>query len=78
MFARNSKALKLKYLQSVWLVGGFAANHWLFSQLQERLAPYNVTLNRPDSQTCVHSLAFFAGRHVKRRVVARRQFAMEL
>jgi hypothetical protein len=44
--------------QSVWLVGGFAANHWLFSQLQERLAPYNVAVNRPDSQTCVRSLCF--------------------
>ena len=39
--------------QSVWLVGGFAASPWLFSQLQERLAPLNVTINRPDTQTLV-------------------------
>jgi hypothetical protein len=42
--------------QSVWLVGGFAASPWLFSQLQERLAPLKVTVSRPDSQTLVFYL----------------------
>jgi hypothetical protein len=42
--------------QSVWLVGGFAASPWLFSQLQERLAPLKVTVSRPDSQTSVFGL----------------------
>lgn len=38
-------------VKSVWLVGGFAASPWLFSQLQERLSAYGVTVSRPDSQT---------------------------
>jgi len=42
--------------QSVWLVGGFAASPWLFSQLQERLTPLKVTVSRPDSQTLVFCL----------------------
>ena len=37
----------------MWLVGGFAASPWLFSQLQERLSPLGVTVSRPDSQTSV-------------------------
>lgn len=37
--------------QSVWLVGGFAASPWLFSQLQERLSRYYITVSRPDTQT---------------------------
>lgn len=43
-------------MQSVWLVGGFAASPWLFSQLQERLTPFGVNVNRPDTQTQVPSL----------------------
>ena len=38
-------------VKAVWLVGGFAASPWLFAQLQKRLAPMGVTVNRPDSQT---------------------------
>ncbi|KAJ7067016.1 hypothetical protein C8F01DRAFT_1208286 [Mycena amicta] len=57
---------------SVWLVGGFAANHWLFSQLQERLAPYGVTVNRPDSQTskavCDGAVGFYVDHHVSVRM----------
>ena len=47
--SRTNRTLTI--YKSVWLVGGFAASPWLFSQLQERLAPLNVTINRPDSQT---------------------------
>ena len=46
--------------QSVWLVGGFAASPWLFSQLQERLAPLRVTVSRPDSQTLVYPKILFS------------------
>ncbi|KAH8832713.1 hypothetical protein DL96DRAFT_1459073 [Flagelloscypha sp. PMI_526] len=38
-------------IKSVWLVGGFAASQWLFTQLQERLSPHGVTVKRPDTQT---------------------------
>ncbi|KAJ7030408.1 hypothetical protein C8F04DRAFT_961737 [Mycena alexandri] len=59
-------------IKSVWLVGGFAANHWLFTQLQERLAPYNVTVNRPDSQTskavCDGAVGFYVDHHVSVRM----------
>ncbi|THU90492.1 hypothetical protein K435DRAFT_781211 [Dendrothele bispora CBS 962.96] len=35
-------------LSTVLLVGGFAANEWLFMNLQRELAPLNMTLSRPD------------------------------
>ena len=41
----------LHFRQSVWLVGGFAASPWLFSQLQERLASMKIIVSRPDNQT---------------------------
>ncbi|EIW83972.1 hypothetical protein CONPUDRAFT_50452 [Coniophora puteana RWD-64-598 SS2] len=59
-------------IKSVWLVGGFAASPWLFTQLQERLAPYKVTVNRPDSQTSKAvadgALGFYCDHHVSARV----------
>ncbi|KAF7327661.1 hypothetical protein MKEN_00345500 [Mycena kentingensis (nom. inval.)] len=59
-------------IKSVWLVGGFAANHWLFNQLQERLAPYGVSIHRPDSQTskavCDGSVGFYVDHHVSVRM----------
>jgi hypothetical protein len=44
-------ATRLHSCQSVWLVGGFAASPWLFTQLQERLTPMKITVSRPDNQT---------------------------
>jgi len=35
----------------VWLVGGFAASPWLFTQLRDRLAADGITVFRPDSNT---------------------------
>ncbi|TDL19908.1 hypothetical protein BD410DRAFT_815768 [Rickenella mellea] len=59
-------------VKAVWLVGGFAANPWLFKQLQERLAPLNVTVNRPDTQTSKAvadgAVGFFLDHHVSARV----------
>ncbi|KAJ7170801.1 hypothetical protein C8R43DRAFT_875680 [Mycena crocata] len=59
-------------IKSVWLVGGFAANHWLFSQLQEKLRPYGVAVHRPDSQTskavCDGAVGFYVDHHVSVRM----------
>ena len=32
----------------------------LYRQLQERLATYNITVSRPDTQTCVSSIAYIS------------------
>ncbi|KAI6108131.1 hypothetical protein F5141DRAFT_1120837 [Pisolithus sp. B1] len=59
-------------IKSVWLVGGFAASPWLFSQLQERLAPLKIRVSRPDSQTSKAvadgALGFYCDHHVSARV----------
>ncbi|KAI0342873.1 hypothetical protein BDW22DRAFT_1407386 [Trametopsis cervina] len=59
-------------VKSVWLVGGFAASPWLFSQLQERLKPMGVTVSRPDSQTSKAvadgAIGFYCDHHVSARV----------
>ncbi|KNZ73886.1 Heat shock 70 kDa protein 12A [Termitomyces sp. J132] len=59
-------------IRSVFLVGGYAASPWLFSQLQERLAPFNVTVSRPDSQTSKAvadgAVGFYCDHHVSARM----------
>ncbi|KAL5486031.1 hypothetical protein ACEPAI_7075 [Sanghuangporus weigelae] len=59
-------------VKAVWLVGGFAASPWLFSQLQQRLSPLGVTVNRPDSQTSKAvadgAIGFFCDHHVSARM----------
>ncbi|KAH9944812.1 hypothetical protein B0H21DRAFT_779339 [Amylocystis lapponica] len=59
-------------VKSVWLVGGFAASPWLFSQLQERLAPLHITVSRPDSQTSKAvadgAIGFYCDHHVSARM----------
>ncbi|KAI5116259.1 hypothetical protein M0805_008164, partial [Coniferiporia weirii] len=59
-------------VKAVWLVGGFAASPWLFSQLQVRLAPLGVTVNRPDTQTSKAvadgAIGFFCDHHVSARM----------
>lgn len=59
-------------IKSVWLVGGFAASPWLFTQLQERLAPLKITVSRPDSQTSKAvadgALGFYCDHHVSARM----------
>ncbi|KAG6888221.1 hypothetical protein C0995_009757 [Termitomyces sp. Mi166 len=37
-----------KSINTVFLVGGFAANDWLFSELKDSLEPMGVNLSRPD------------------------------
>ncbi|KAL6307414.1 hypothetical protein BKA93DRAFT_727356 [Sparassis latifolia] len=59
-------------VKSVWLVGGFAASPWLFSQLQERLARMHITVSRPDSQTSKAvadgAIGFYCDHHVSARM----------
>ncbi|KAG1739210.1 uncharacterized protein EDB91DRAFT_1053992 [Suillus paluster] len=59
-------------IKSVWLVGGFAASPWLFTQLQERLAPLKISVSRPDSQTSKAvadgALGFYCDHHVSARM----------
>ncbi|KIJ67005.1 hypothetical protein HYDPIDRAFT_85209 [Hydnomerulius pinastri MD-312] len=59
-------------IKSVWLVGGFAASPWLFSQLVERLAPMKITVSRPDNQTSKAvadgALGFYCDHHVSARM----------
>ncbi|KAI0316059.1 hypothetical protein OF83DRAFT_1060977 [Amylostereum chailletii] len=59
-------------VKSVWLVGGFAASTWLFTQLQERLAPLGVVVSRPDSQTSKAvadgAIGFYCDHHVSTRM----------
>jgi hypothetical protein len=39
--------------QSVFLVGGFARNDWLFSELKSRLQSLRLDLTRPDAHVFV-------------------------
>ncbi|KAF8626102.1 hypothetical protein AX17_006598 [Amanita inopinata Kibby_2008] len=59
-------------IRSVFLVGGYAASPWLFGQLQERLKPYHVSVNRPDSQTSKAvadgAIGFYCDHHVSARM----------
>ncbi|CCM01406.1 uncharacterized protein FIBRA_03457 [Fibroporia radiculosa] len=59
-------------VKSVWLVGGFAASPWLFSQLQEMLLPFHVTVSRPDTQTSKAvadgAIGFYCDHHVSARM----------
>ncbi|EIW80615.1 hypothetical protein CONPUDRAFT_125441 [Coniophora puteana RWD-64-598 SS2] len=48
---QKQRQASTKEISFVFLVGGFAASDYLFSQLQSRLAPTGVTLSRPDSHT---------------------------
>ncbi|KAF9445268.1 hypothetical protein P691DRAFT_675969 [Macrolepiota fuliginosa MF-IS2] len=59
-------------IRSVFLVGGYAASPWLFSQLQERLTPYKVVVSRPDTQTSKAvadgAIGFYCDHHVSARM----------
>ncbi|THV07338.1 hypothetical protein K435DRAFT_815567 [Dendrothele bispora CBS 962.96] len=59
-------------IKSVFLVGGYAASAWLFTQLQERLAKYHVVVSRPDSQTSKAvadgAIGFYCDHHVSTRM----------
>jgi len=45
----QQKCASPKTIAFVFLVGGFAANNYLFKQLQDLLAPTGVCLSRPDA-----------------------------
>ncbi|KAK2460282.1 hypothetical protein APHAL10511_007671 [Amanita phalloides] len=58
-------------IRSVFLVGGYAASSWLFSQLQQRLGKYDIVVSRPDSQTQAvadGAVGFFCDHHVSARM----------
>ncbi|KAF5367521.1 hypothetical protein D9758_003622 [Tetrapyrgos nigripes] len=59
-------------IKSVFLVGGYAASAWLFTQLQERLGKYGVIVSRPDSQTSKAvadgAIGFYCDHHVSTRM----------
>lgn len=42
--------------QSVFLVGGFAANTWLYSRIRADLVELGINLYRPDSHLYVHHI----------------------
>lgn len=45
-------------LQSVYLVGGFAANPYLVARLRDSLTPSGVSVTTPDGQTYKHPFIF--------------------
>lgn len=59
-------------IKSVFLVGGYAASPWLFSQLQERLKALKIVVSRPDTQTSKAvadgAIGFYCDHHVSARV----------
>ncbi|KAF9647981.1 hypothetical protein BDM02DRAFT_3155934 [Thelephora ganbajun] len=69
---RNQVVLSGGMVKSVWLVGGFASSPWLFSQLQEQLAPDGIVVSRPDGQTSKAvadgAIGFYCDHHVGARV----------
>lgn len=56
----------------MWLVGGFAASPWLFSQLSERLGAMGIAVSRPDTQTSKAvadgAVGFYCDHHVSARM----------
>ncbi|KAF5354269.1 hypothetical protein D9756_006964 [Leucocoprinus leucothites] len=46
----EQQQLSRKHVSTVFLVGGFAASDYLFSQVQERLQPLGFDVHRPDAQ----------------------------
>ncbi|KAJ7024687.1 hypothetical protein C8F04DRAFT_1239558 [Mycena alexandri] len=47
------------FFKSVFVVGGFAANHYLFSQLKWRLQPHGLDVTRPDAHVFVYTLLVY-------------------
>ena len=50
---RPRAALIAYEIQAIFLVGGFAASDWLYSQLKEQLAPLDLAVLRPDTHVYV-------------------------
>jgi hypothetical protein len=46
---KQIKVSRIK-ISAIFLVGGFAASHWLFARLQTLLEPLDLTFSRPDGQ----------------------------
>lgn len=54
-----SSCLNTYLSQSVFLVGGFAANTWLFKRIKAELEAHNIALYRPDSHMYVLCLLLY-------------------
>ncbi|KDQ59135.1 hypothetical protein JAAARDRAFT_192677 [Jaapia argillacea MUCL 33604] len=68
----EQQKLSQKHIRDVFMVGGFAANDWLFNSLQERLRPLHMNLSRPDGYTnkavADGGLSFYLDHFVSTRV----------
>ncbi|KIK93909.1 hypothetical protein PAXRUDRAFT_486725 [Paxillus rubicundulus Ve08.2h10] len=68
----NQRRLVTNPINSIFLVGGFAASDWLFSRIQEHVMPLELNFCRPDSQTnkavAVGAIAFYLDHSVSARV----------
>jgi len=66
------KEYKSGGISSVFMVGGFAANDWLFVQLKAFLEPFGLRLCRPDSHmnkaAADGAVSFYLDHHVSSRV----------
>ncbi|OSX61860.1 hypothetical protein POSPLADRAFT_1144067 [Postia placenta MAD-698-R-SB12] len=69
---QRQRQLSPPSLQTVFLVGGFAASPWLFYQLQERLKTLGLQLTRPDRHTSKAVSEGAVAFHLERWVSARK------
>lgn len=47
-----------KFIKTAFLVGGFAANDWLFNKIKEAVEDYEIDLCRPDNHVYAHSILY--------------------
>ncbi|KAK0471591.1 hypothetical protein IW261DRAFT_1511451 [Armillaria novae-zelandiae] len=45
----NQRSRAVKFVSSIFLVGGFAANTWLFLKMRQQVEPSGLSFSRPDS-----------------------------
>ncbi|KAH7883409.1 hypothetical protein F5I97DRAFT_1939180 [Phlebopus sp. FC_14] len=68
----NQRSLATKPIDTIFLVGGFAASDWLFSRLKAHIAPLDINFCRPDSHTnkavADGAIAFYLDHRVTARV----------
>ncbi|KAI0704715.1 hypothetical protein C8Q76DRAFT_631269 [Earliella scabrosa] len=68
-------------LKTVFLVGGFAANPWLYNNLQKQLSSFGLTLCRPDSHSnkaVAHGAVSFYLEHFVSARVMRMTYGIEV
>ncbi|KAF7362767.1 hypothetical protein MVEN_00626400 [Mycena venus] len=74
-------AYSVTQVSSVFLVGGFAANDWLFSEIKSRLQPLKLDVTRPDAHlnkaVADGAVSFYVDHYVSVRV-ARFTYGMQI